>query len=101
MIVPPPPAEFEPQLVLLLHGDPDDAVTRALLTGRSQLGWPLVALSTQQLMDGVEFGDVWTVAGRRIEPERTALINRLPLGDRLEPDHATAAGSMARHSLFR
>jgi len=100
MIVPPLPAEFEPELVLLLHGDPDDAVTRALVRGRSQLGWPLVALSTQQLMDGVEFGDVWTVAGRRIEPERTALINRLPLADRLEPGHATAAGAMARQALW-
>ena len=84
MIAPRPTADFEPQLVLLLYGDPNDAVTRALVEGRSKLGWPLLAVSSQQLIDGVEFGDVWTVAGRRIEPQHTAVINRLPLSDRLD-----------------
>jgi hypothetical protein len=95
-----PSAEFEPQLVLLLYGDPHDAVTRALVEGRSQLGWPLVAVSTQQLLDGVELKDVWTVAGRRVEPQHTAVINRLPLGDRLEPGQETAAATMARPALW-
>ena len=71
--------------MLLLYGDPNDAVTRALVEGRSQLGWPLVAVSTQQLLDDVELEDAWTVAGRRVEPQHTAVINRLPLEDRLEP----------------
>ena len=68
--------------------------------GRAQLGWPLVAVSTQELIDGIELGDAWTVAGRRVDPQRTAVINRLPLADRLEPDHATAAGTMARQALW-
>ena len=51
MIVPRPSADFEPDVVLLLYGDPNDAVTHALVSGRSQLGWPLVAVSTQQLID--------------------------------------------------
>ncbi len=100
MIVPRPSADFEPDVVLLLYGDPNDAVTRALVSGRSQLGWPLVAVSTQQLIDAIELGDAWTVAGRRIEPQRTAVINRLPLGDRLEPGDATAADTMARQALW-
>ena len=95
-----PSAEFEPQLVLLLYGDPHDAVTRALVEGRSQLGWPLLAVSTQQLLDGVELEDNWTVAGRRVEPQHTAVINRLPLGDRLEPGPETAAATMARQALW-
>jgi hypothetical protein len=33
-------------------------------------------------------------------PQRTALINRLPLGDRLEPGHATAPDTMARQALW-
>jgi hypothetical protein len=70
MIVPRPSADFEPQLVLLLYGDPNDAVTRALVDGRSQLGWPLVAVSSQQLLDGIELKDAWTVAGRRVGRSR-------------------------------
>ncbi len=70
------------------------------LPGRSQLGCPLVAVSTQQLLDGVELKDVWTVAGRRVEPQHTAVINRLPLGDRLEPGQETAAATMARPALW-
>lgn len=100
MIVPRPAVDFEPHLVLLLYGDPNDAVTRALVNGRSQLGWPLVAVSTQQLIDGIELGDAWTVAGRRVEPQHTAVINRLPLDDRLEPGHVTAEGTMARQALW-
>jgi len=100
MIVPQPRAEFEPDLVLLLHGDPSDAVTHALISGRAQLGWPLVAVSTQQLIDGIGLGETWTIAGRRIEPQRTAVINRLPLSDRLEPVHSTAAGTMARQAVW-
>lgn len=100
MIVPSPTADFEPQLVLLLYGDPQDAVTRALAGGRSQLAWPLVAVSSQQLLDGIEINDVWTVAGRRIDPQHTAVINRLPLDDRLEPGQSTAADTMARQALW-
>ena len=100
MIVPRHTGEFEPHLVLLLYGDPDDAVTRALAGGRARLPWPLVAVSAQQLIDGVEFGDAWTVAGRRVEPPRTAVINRLPLSDRLEPDREPGAGTTARQALW-
>ena len=100
MIAPRPTADFEPHLVLLLVGDRNDAVTRALVEGRSKLGWPLMAVSSQQLIDGVEFGDVWTVAGRRIEPQHTAVINRLPLSDRLDVDDASAAGLIARQALW-
>src|SRR6185369_12964741 len=95
-----PSADFEPRLVLLLCGDPNDAVTRALVDGRSQLGWPLLAVSTQQLLDGVALEDTWTVAGRRVEPQQTAVINRLPLADRLESGHVTAADTMARQALW-
>ena len=100
MTVPRPSAEFEPHLVLLLYGDPSDAVTRALVEGRSQLGWPLLAVSTQELLDGTELDDNWTVAGRRVTPQHTAVINRLPLGDRLEPGPETAAGTVARQALW-
>jgi hypothetical protein len=100
MIVPRPPADFEPDLVLLMHGDPNDAVTRALFSGRAQLGWPLVAVSAQEMLDGIELGDAWTVAGRRVDPRRTAVINRLPLADRLELDQATVADTMARQALW-
>src|SRR6476469_193692 len=99
MTVPRPSADFEPDLVLLLHGDPDDAVTRALVSGRAQLGWPLVAVSAQEMLDGIELGDAWTVAGRRVDPRRTAVINRLPLAERLELDEATVADTMARQAL--
>ena len=95
-----PSADFEPRLVLLLCGDPNDAVTRALVDGHSQLGWPLLAVSTQQLLDGVALEDTWTVAGRRVEPQHTAVINRLPLADRLESGHVTAADTMARQALW-
>jgi len=84
MTVPRPSADFEPDLVLLLHGDPNDAVTRALVSGRAQLGWPLVAVSAQQMLDGIELGDAWTVAGRRVDPQRTAVVNRLPAADHAE-----------------
>jgi len=100
MIVPQPRAEFEPDLVLLLYGDPADAVTQALASGRAQLGWPLVPVSTQQLIDGIGLGDAWTLAGRRIDPQRTAVINRLPLGDRLEPDPSTTAATVARQAVW-
>jgi len=100
MIAPRPSADFEPHLVLLLYGDPNDPVTRSLVDGRAQLGWPLLAVSTQQLLDGVDLRDVWTVAGRHVEPQHTALINRLPLDDRLEPGHSTAAETMARQALW-
>jgi len=100
MTVPRPSADFEPDLVLLLHGDPNDAVTHALMSGRAQLGWPLVAVSAQQMLDGIELGDAWTVAGRRVDPQRTAVVNRLPAADRLEPDHATAGDTMARQALW-
>jgi hypothetical protein len=100
MRVPRPSADFEPQLVLLLYGDPNDAVTRAFGDGRSQLGWPLVAVSAQQLLDGIELEGAWTIGGRRVEPQHTAVINRLPLADRLEPGPATAADTMARQALW-
>jgi hypothetical protein len=100
MLVPRPSADFEPDLVLLLYSDPNDALTLALVSGRSQLGWPLVAVSTQQLIEVIELGAAWTVAGRRIEPQRTAMINRLPLGDRLEPGHVTAPDTLARQALW-
>jgi hypothetical protein len=100
MIVARPPAEFEPDLVVLLYGDPTDAVTQALAGGRAQLGWPLIAISTPQLIDSIELGEAWTIAGRRIEPQRTAVINRLPLSDRLDPDHSTATGTMARQAVW-
>jgi hypothetical protein len=99
-IVPGPPARFAPHQVLLLYGDPADAVTRALLDGRARLGWPLVAVSSQQLLEEAVFGDVWTVAGRRIEPRHTAVINRLPLADRLDPDDTSAAGATARQAAW-
>lgn len=95
-----PATDFEPQLVLLLYGDPGDPVTRALVDDRSSLGRPLLAVSAQQLVDGVGLGDVWTVGGRRIEPRRTALINRLPLADRLEPGPTTPADTMARQAQW-
>ena len=100
MIAPRPSADFEPQLVLLLYGDPRDAVTHALVGGRSQLGWPLIAVATQELIDGIELGDAWTIAGRRVEPQHTAVINRLPLDDRLEPGHLTATGTMFRQAVW-
>lgn len=93
-------ADFEPDLVLLLCGDPGDAVTRALVDHRLELGWPLAAIPARQLVDGVELGDAWMVAGRCVRPQRTALINRLPMADRLEPGDATAAGTMARQALW-
>ncbi len=92
--------DFEPQCVLLLYGDAGDPVARALLQGAARLGWPLVALSAQQLLDHVAPGDVWTVAGRTFAPRRTALINRLPLADRLEPGDATAAATVARQAVW-
>jgi hypothetical protein len=58
----------------------------------------LVAVSTQQLVDGIELGDAWTIAGRRIDPQRTAVINRLPVADRLEPVDETVAGTIARQA---
>ena len=100
MIAPRPSADFEPQLVLLLCGDPDDGVTRALVSGRAQLGWPLVTVSTQELIEGIELEDAWCVAGRRVDPQHTAVINRLPLDHRLETDHAPAAGTIARQALW-
>ena len=100
MIVSRPSADFEPHLVLLLYGDPNDAVARALVDRRSQLGWPLLAVSAQELVDSVELGDAWTVAGRRVEPQHTALINRLPLGDRLEAGDATPAAAIARQAVW-
>ncbi len=100
MIVPRRSDDFEPDLVLLLYSDPHDAVTRALVSGRAQLGWPLVAVSAQQMLDGIELGAALTVAGRRVDPQRTAVINRLPLADRLELDQATVADTMARQALW-
>ena len=100
MIAPSPSADFEPELVLLLYGDPNDGVTRALSSGATKLPWPVIALSAQQLLDGVELGDVWTVAGRRVEPERAAVINRLPLNDRLDGVEATAAETIGRQALW-
>lgn len=96
----PSAAGFEPDLVLLLCGDPGDAVTRALVERPAQLGWPLAVVGMQQLLDGVEFGDAWTVAGRRVQPQRTALINRLPMADRLEPGDASAAATPTRLGLW-
>jgi hypothetical protein len=95
-----PSADFEPHLVLLLHGDPQDPVTRALVDGRSQLGWPLLAVSPRQLIDAVELGEAWTIAGRRVAPQHTAVINRLPVADRIEPGHPTAADTVARQGLW-
>jgi hypothetical protein len=100
MTTPGPDADFEPDLVLLLYGDPGDAVTRALVESPSLLGWPLAAVSAQQLSDGVEIGDAWTVAGRRVQPRRTALINRLPMADHLEPGDVTTAGTTSRQALW-
>ena len=100
MTAPGPAADFAPDLVLLLYGDPHDAVTRALVDRRARLRWPLLPVSSQQLIDGVELGDTWTVAGRRVEPERTALINRLPLADRLEPGDAPTAAAIARQAVW-
>lgn len=100
MTIPPPSAEFEPQLVLLLHGDPQDAVTKALVSGRSKLGWPVLAVSARELLDTVEFGDAWTVAGRRVEPQHTALVNRLPLDARLETGSTTVTDTAADQALW-
>ena len=101
MIAPRPSAEFEPRLVLLLYGDPNDGVTRALAQVGAQLGWPSIALSAQQLLDSVEFGDAWTIAGHRIEPQHTALINRLPLADRLESGPTPEPEATARQAVWR
>lgn len=88
---------FEPRLVLLLVGDPGDPVTRALLEGRARLGWPLLPVSARQLLDETTFAaDAWTVAGRRVEPGRTAVVNRLPLGDRLD----AAGDAVGRQALW-
>lgn len=100
MSEPRPCAGFEPDLVLLLCGDPGDAVTRALVDHRVQLGWPLAAVSMQQLIDGVELGEAWTVAGSRVQPQRTAVINRLPMADRLEPGDASVPCTVARQALW-
>ncbi|NUZ06678.1 hypothetical protein [Piscinibacter koreensis] len=100
MTVPTPSADFEPELVLLLCSDPADAVTRALMQKRASLGWPLIALSAQQLIDGIELGTRWVVDGRRVDPDRTALINRLPLGDRLEPGPATPDATVVRQAVW-
>ena len=92
---------FEPALVLLLHADPADAVTRALVDGRAPLGWPLTAVSVGQLLDAVEFGaDAWTVAGRRIDPQRTAIVNRLPIADHIEAGADTSAAAVARQAIW-
>jgi hypothetical protein len=100
MSAPRPSAAFEPQLVLLLYGDPNDGVTRALAQVGSQLGWPLIALSAQQLLESVEFGDAWTIAGHRIEPPHTALINRLPLADRLDAGPSSEPGATTRTAVW-
>src|SRR3954466_14962430 len=92
--------DFEPDLVLLLCGDPGDPVTRALVQNRSQLGWPLTVISTEQLLDDVELGEAWTVSGRRAEPDRTAIINRLPMADRLEPNDTPVAAAIGRQALW-
>lgn len=92
---------FVPEQVLLLWSDPADPVVRAFADGRARLPWPMAAVSAQQLLDGVALGDrAWTVDGRRIDPRRTALINRLPVSDRLEPGDASPAGTAARQAAW-
>jgi hypothetical protein len=96
-----PAPGFQPDLVLLLVGDPNDAVARAVIGGASQLGWPVVALALEQLVDELEFGgEAWTVGGRRIDPQRTALVNRLPMSDRLEVAQA-APDIVAKQAVWR
>ena len=93
-------AGADPQRVLLLVGDPADAVSRALLASPSRLGRPLLALTAEQLLEGVEIGEAWTVGGRRVDPPRTALVNRLPWGDRLVPGDATVPATMVRQAQW-
>lgn len=90
----------DPQLVLLLVGDPGDAVSRALLDGRAGLERPLVAVSAERLVDVLGVGDAWTVEGHRVDPTRTALINRLPWSGRLVPGDASPRGTMVGQAVW-
>jgi hypothetical protein len=92
-------AAFHPEQVLLLHADPADAVTRTLLSRGSELGCPIVAVSLEQLIDEVRCGAVWTMGAQRIDPPRTALVNRLPIADPPMLGDAATSG-VARQAVW-
>jgi len=63
--------------ILLLYADGADAVARAVTSQAPRLGAELIAISLDELVRDVEFGDRWRWRGRVIDPTRTAVVNRL------------------------
>lgn len=96
-------AEFDPTLILLLRGDPADAVSRALIADVSGLGRQLVVVPAEQLFERIRFGPTWTLDGQSIDPSRIAVVSRLPMTDApipgAPPDRA--AWSRLRRELGR
>jgi hypothetical protein len=70
-------SQASPDLLLLLYSDRSDAVARALLDHPGRFGREVFALSLDQLVEATCVGSAWRVAGRAIEPARTAVVNRL------------------------
>ena len=106
---PPPGPEaradrFAPADVLLLYADAADPVTRTLISNDAVLGWPVTALSLEQLMSDVRFASAgWEIGTRKIDPSRTAVVNRLPITDPpvLGPPGANSVGKQALWSRLR
>jgi len=71
------PPHALPELVVLLHSDPTDAVARVLIEHPACLQREVLPISLPQLLDEVIVGSAWQWAGRSIDPSRTAVVNRL------------------------
>lgn len=63
--------------LLLLYSDRSDPVSRVLLEQPGRFDREVIAISAEQLADEVTIGPQWTWSGRVIDPERTAVVNRL------------------------
>lgn len=85
------------QLLLLLYADPDDAVIRVLLERRLQPGLEVLPVPVRTLLEAVTFDPSgWTVGGRHIDPATTAVVNRLPLADRLMSGDGSSVDAQRR-----
>jgi hypothetical protein len=66
-----------PETLLLLYTNRDEPVTRVILDNAARFGCEVIALSLPELLNEVSVGPVWQWAGRKIEPARTGVVNRL------------------------
>jgi len=63
--------------ILLLYSDPTEPVSSVILMHRAAFECEVTAISLPQLLQVVTVGPQWDWNGIRIDPARTAVVNRL------------------------